>query len=63
MYAYGVGGAADVRVQGQVCGGWRVPFGSGLSPLVMWIPGIELRSSGFAARNPAYQVLTSHFFE
>lgn len=34
----------------------------GLSPFIMWIPGIELRSSGLAASNPAYRVLTSHFF-
>lgn len=32
MYVYGAGGAAGVRVQGQVFGGWRVPFGSGSLP-------------------------------
>jgi hypothetical protein len=50
------------QVQGHVCGGLRVPFRSGLSPFIMWDPGIELRSSGLAASTPIYRVLTSCIF-
>lgn len=49
-----VRGEGSGQVQGHVCGGFRVPFGSGLSPSITWDPGIELRSSGLAASTLTY---------
>lgn len=54
-------GRGSAQVQGQVWGGLRVPFSSGLSPSVTWDPGIELKSSGLAASTLIYWVPTSRF--